>query len=166
MKANVFYERPRSIYKEKNKCPVKGEDAMEKGLVRMMKALKAAQEKKKLEPLKAAAIKQGFHFTYKKLQDKVIGPVNLNCAIQLTLISEKNKCEKFDWSSINVNGGTDKQKVSDLAKDLHKFEASSPHRKSCGLGKVAQWLRANGEPSVRRNVVKVPPEIAHKLVKT
>ncbi len=52
VKANVFYERPRSIYKEKNKCPIKEEDArrtnigtMAKGLVRMMKALNAAQAK-------------------------------------------------------------------------------------------------------------------------
>ena len=137
MKANVFYERPRSIYKEKNKSPVKEEDArrtnidkMATGLVRMMKALKAAQEKKKLEPLKAAAIRQGFHLTYKKLQEKNIGPVNLNSTIQLSLVCKKmKKGEEFDWSSINVNGGNDNQKGFDLVKELQKFAGSSPHKK-------------------------------------
>ncbi len=104
----------------------------------MMKALKAAQEKKKLEPVKAAAIRQGFHLTYKKLQTNEIGPVNLNSTIQLASICETTKKgETFDWSSINVNCGTDNQKVFDLVKELQKFGVSTPHKKSCGLDKIA-----------------------------
>ena len=77
VKANLFYERPRSIHKERYQSPVKEEDTrrtnidkMASSLVRMMKALEAAQDKKKLEPLKAAAIRQVFHLTFKKLQEK------------------------------------------------------------------------------------------------
>ncbi len=72
------------------------------------------------------------------------------------------KGEEFDWSSINVDGGNDNQKVLDLVKELQKFGGSSPHKKSCGLDKIARWLRANGEPSMKKMVVKVPPEIARK----
>ena len=73
--------------------------------------------------------------------------------------------ERSDWSSINVNDGTDNQKVFDVVTDLQKFGGPTPHRKKCGLGKIAQWLRANGEPSVIKLTVNVPPGIAPKRVK-
>ncbi len=90
----------------------------------------------------------------------------MNSTTQLSLICEKTKKgEKFDWSSINVNGGNVNQKVFDLVKQLQKFGGSNPHKTSCGFDKIARWLRANGEPSMRKIVAKVPPEIKPKTVK-
>ena len=73
--------------------------------------------------------------------------------------------ERSDWSRISVNDGTDNQKVFDVVTDLQKFGGPTPHRKKCGLGKIAQWLRANGEPSVKKVVFKLPPAITPKHVK-